>query len=145
MKRGFPIILLCALVAGGITLHQRAPREAPAPDTRAASAPADARLADDHTTREVTGRGTVIRLLADDTRGERHQRILLRLPAGGTLLIAHNIDLAPRVAPLVVGDTLEYHGEYVWNDKGGVVHWTHRDPAGRHDAGWLRHAGQTFQ
>ncbi|MEO8747181.1 MAG: DUF3465 domain-containing protein, partial [Rhodanobacter sp.] len=94
---------------------------------------------------EVSGTGTVIRVLPDDTEGSRHQRFILRLASGQTLLVAHNIDLAPRVSPLSVGDTVEYQGEYVWNEKGGVVHWTHHDPSGNHLAGWLKHNGQTFQ
>lgn len=94
---------------------------------------------------EVSGAGTVIRILPDDTDGDRHQRFILRLASGQTLLIAHNIDIAPRVSPLVVGDTIEYKGEYAWNDNGGVVHWTHRDAADNHLAGWLKHNGQTFQ
>ena len=55
-----------------------------------------------------------------------------------SVLIAHNLDLAPRVSPLARGDVLEFAGEFVWNDKGGVVHWTHPDPRGHHRAGWLR-------
>jgi Protein of unknown function (DUF3465) len=94
---------------------------------------------------QVRGSGTVTRILPDDEDGSRHQRFILRLPSGQTLLVAHNIDLAPRVTGLEVGDTVEYYGEYQSNPKGGVVHWTHRDPSGRHAAGWLRHAGQTFQ
>jgi hypothetical protein len=94
---------------------------------------------------QVQGSGIVTRILPDDEQGSRHQRFILRLASGQTLLIAHNIDLAPRVTDLKEGDTVEYNGEYQWNDKGGVVHWTHRDPAGRHVAGWLRHEGRTFQ
>ena len=93
----------------------------------------------------VQGQGTVIKLLPDDHEGSRHQRILLRLPMGDTLLIAHNIDLAPRLADLQRGDTVEFQGEYIWNDKGGVLHWTHHDPARRHPGGWLRHAGRTYE
>lgn len=86
----------------------------------------------------VTGRGTVVKLLSDDREGNPHQRILVRVTGGGTVLIAHNIALSPRVAPLAVGDELEFAGDYAWNDKGGVVHWTHHDPQGRHRTGWVR-------
>jgi len=95
-------------------------------------------------TGEISGAGTVIRLLPDDNEGDRHQRFIIRLASGQTLLVAHNIDIAARVSPLHEGDTVEYKGEYAWNDKGGVVHWTHHDPAGNHPAGWLKHDGQTF-
>ena len=70
---------------------------------------------------------------------------IVRLASGQRILIAHNIDLAPRVSPLREGDTVSFRGEYAWNPKGGVVHWTHHDPGGRHAAGWIRHEGQVFQ
>ena len=94
---------------------------------------------------QVSGTGTIIKILPDDNQGDRHQRFLLRLPSGKTLLIVHNIDIASRVSSLNKGDIVEYKGEYVWNEKGGLVHWTHHDPSGRHPAGWLKHAGQTFE
>jgi len=93
----------------------------------------------------VEGTGAVVKLLGDDSLGDRHQRFILRLPSGQTVLVAHNIDLAPRVEPLAVGDAVAFRGEYEWNDKGGVVHWTHRDPQGRHADGWLKHDGRTFE
>ena len=46
---------------------------------------------------QVEGGGEVIRILSDDVDGDRHQRFILRLGSGQTLLVAHNIDLAPRV------------------------------------------------
>lgn len=94
---------------------------------------------------QVQGEGVVSKLLSDDTDGSRHQRFILTLPSGQTLLVAHNIDLAPRIASLKSGDPVAFNGVYEWNAKGGVIHWTHHDPAGRHEAGWLRHAGQTYQ
>lgn len=94
---------------------------------------------------EVSGTGTVIKLLPDDNEGARHQRFIIRLASGQTLLVAHNIEIAARVSPLREGDTVAYKGEYAWNAKGGVVHWTHHDPAGTHPAGWLKHDGHTFQ
>ena len=94
---------------------------------------------------QVTGSGRVARILGDDSLGDRHQRFILDLPSGLTVLIAHNIDLAARVEPLAVGDAVEFHGVYEWNDKGGVVHWTHHDPQGQHEPGWLKHRGRTFE
>lgn len=94
---------------------------------------------------QVRGSGTVVRVLPDDNEGSRHQRFILRLSSGQTLLVAHNIDLAPRIPGLTEGDTVEFYGEYEWNDQGGVVHWTHHDPNGRQEDGWLRNEGRTYQ
>ena len=94
---------------------------------------------------QIEGQGRVIKQLADDTRGSRHQRFILRLNSGQTLLIAHNIDLAPKIQNLGVGDAVAFFGEYEWSEKGGTLHWTHRDPAGRHVDGWLKHEGQIYQ
>ena len=94
---------------------------------------------------QVKGAGKVTKLLSDDLDGSRHQRFILMLGSGETLLVSHNIDLAPRINSLKVGDVVEFHGEYEWNDKGGVVHWTHHDPDGRHIAGWIKHQGNTYQ
>lgn len=110
-----------------------------------APASSDARLGAEANETQVHGSGIVMRILPDDRAGSRHQRFILRLPSGRTVLIAHNIDLAPRVDGLEEGDVVEYDGQYVWNAKGGVVHWTHHDPSGRHAAGWLKHEGRTFQ
>lgn len=88
--------------------------------------------------------GEVVKTLPDDDDGSRHQRFLVELPGGHTILIAHNIDLAPR-APVREGDRIEFRGQFEWNDKGGVVHWTHHDPGGRRPGGWLRHSGQTYK
>ncbi|MBA3026278.1 MAG: DUF3465 domain-containing protein [Sulfurimonas sp.] len=94
---------------------------------------------------QVSGSGIVLRLLKDDTNGHKHQKILLRLDSGQTLLIAHNIDLAPRINTLKKGDTLAFYGEYEYNAKGGVVHWTHHDPKKRHIDGWLKHNAKIYQ
>lgn len=94
---------------------------------------------------QVQGQGVVSKLLADDNDGSRHQRFILTLPSGQTILVAHNIDLAPKIAVLKSGDFVAFNGVYEWNEKGGVVHWTHHDPAGRHQSGWLKHEGQTYQ
>ena len=94
---------------------------------------------------QVEGRGKVIKILRDDDDGSRHQRFILELRSGQTLLVAHNIDLAERISSLQVGDDVAFYGEYEWSSKGGVIHWTHHDPEGRHVAGWLRHKGRTYK
>ncbi|MBT8765534.1 DUF3465 domain-containing protein [Metapseudomonas boanensis] len=94
---------------------------------------------------QVEGSGVVAKVLRDDQKGSRHQRFILRTTDGLSLLVAHNIDLAPRVEGLSEGDEIIFFGEYEWNDKGGVIHWTHHDPQGRHVGGWLKHKGRTYQ
>ena len=94
---------------------------------------------------QARGSGTVSRILSDDNDGSRHQRFIVRLSSGATLLIAHNIDLAPRVGSLQVGDTVSFYGEYETNDRGGVIHWTHHDPRGSHVGGWIEHKGRRYE
>lgn len=93
----------------------------------------------------VEATAVVQKVLADDNFGSRHQRFIVRLPSGQSLLIAHNIDIAPRVEGLARGDTVSFSGIYEPNKKGGVVHWTHHDPSGRHAAGWIEHNGRRYQ
>ncbi|MFK7959048.1 MAG: DUF3465 domain-containing protein [Phycisphaerales bacterium] len=90
--------------------------------------------------------GRVTRLLADDLEGSKHQKFLVRLPNNLTVLISHNIDLAPRV-PVAEGDTVRFRGEYEYNDRGGVVHWTHHNPNRnpRKPGGWIEVGGKRYQ
>ncbi|EGR2476155.1 DUF3465 domain-containing protein [Vibrio cholerae] len=94
---------------------------------------------------QVQGFGQLVKVLPDDNDGSRHQKFILKLNSGQTLLVAHNIDLAPRIPNLKVGDIVEFYGEYEWNKKGGVLHWTHKDPQNRHAHGWLKHNGQVYE
>ncbi|BCG65517.1 MAG: hypothetical protein methR_P3362 [Methyloprofundus sp.] len=93
---------------------------------------------------QIQGVGIVKKVLRDDLKGSKHQKFILRV-SGQTVLVAHNIDLAPRIGGLRAGDRVEFYGEYEWNDRGGVIHWTHRDPQRRHASGWLKHNGKTYQ
>lgn len=94
---------------------------------------------------QVSGTGRVVRLLPDDNHGSRHQRFILELSSGQTVLIAHNIDLSSRIAGIRYGDKVTFYGEYEWNEKGGVVHWTHDDPQGEHVGGWIEHRGRRYR
>jgi hypothetical protein len=86
---------------------------------------------------QVQGSGIVTQILSDDTDGVRHQRFILKLNSGQTLLIAHNIDVAPRLEGVSLGTKIAFYGEYYYNDQGGGIHWTHPDPNGKHVSGYL--------
>lgn len=136
-------VVICAVIWAGC---ESAVRHSESGGGRPVDESAIGRAFDDGTSNvQVEGEGVVTRVLADDTDGSRHQRFILRLASGQTILIAHNIDLAPRVAGLEEGDSVRFYGEYEWNEKGGTIHWTHHDPKRRHVAGWLKHNGRTYQ
>ncbi|MEM1248346.1 MAG: DUF3465 domain-containing protein [Acidobacteriota bacterium] len=92
----------------------------------------------------LEGSGEVVRLLRDDLEGSRHQRLIVEVAEGHTILVSHNIDLAPKV-PLRQGQWITFRGEYEWNDRGGVVHWTHHDPRGRREGGWIESDGERYR
>ncbi len=94
---------------------------------------------------QVEGVGQVKAVLRDDLQGSQHQKFILTLPSGITVLISHNIDLAPRIDNISKGDQVAFYGEYEWNEKGGVVHWTHHDPEKKHAGGWLKHNGRIYR
>ena len=92
----------------------------------------------------IEGTGFVRRLLSDDNDGSRHQRFILDMRDGYTLLIAHSIDLACRV-PVRLGDRVRFRGMYEWNELGGLIHWTHHDPHGVEDGGYIRYRTKTYE
>jgi hypothetical protein len=94
---------------------------------------------------QIQGSGTVTKVLADDNDGSRHQRFIIQLGSGQTLLIAHSTDISSRIDSLKEGDRVEFYGEYEWNSQGGVIHWTHHDPAHSHLSGWVKHNGRIYQ
>ena len=93
----------------------------------------------------VEGEGTVVKVLPDDTKGSQHQKFILKISSGETILVAHNIDLAPRIKGIAKYDKVGFKGEFEWNERGGVVHWTHHDPRGNHVGGWLKHNGNIYE
>ena len=146
LQAGFTILLLATLYL--LRWRSGAPGRDAGPIAAPALPPLAGAVAEAFRTHrsnvEVETGGRVLRVLPDDHEGSRHQRFLVRVAGGISLLVAHNIDLAPRV-PVAPGDSVELRGEYEWNDRGGVIHWTHHDPDGRREGGWIRHGGRLYQ
>ncbi|MDA7804384.1 DUF3465 domain-containing protein [Crocinitomix sp.] len=94
---------------------------------------------------QVLVEAKILKELSDDNDGSRHQRFIVELNSGQSLLVAHNIDLAPRVNNLSTGESIIIYGQYEWNSSGGVIHWTHYDPKGFHENGWIEYQGETFR
>jgi translation initiation factor IF-1 len=93
---------------------------------------------------EVTVTAQVVKLLRDDTEGLPHERFLIGLNNGTTVLVAHDTKMAPRV-PLQAGDVVTIHGEYIWTEKGGVLHWTHHTDTIRHPGGYIEFNGKRYE
>lgn len=95
--------------------------------------------------RQLLVAGRVQRTLADDRDESPHQRFIMTTDRGQTLLVAHNLDLAPRLEGLAVGEEVVVFGEYEWNEQGGVMHWTHDDPRGVHVTGYIEWRGRRYE
>jgi Protein of unknown function (DUF3465) len=105
------LVVAAALFAGYVffsSQHVATLRDAPTSISEQRTDASDAALADAFSNREsnlqVAGQGIVTKILPDDTSGSRHQRFIVELSSGQTLLVAHNIDVAPRIDSLRVGD-----------------------------------------
>jgi hypothetical protein len=96
---------------------------------------------------EVTAEGSIASILGNSGGPSgTHEGFLLHLRGasghGLTVRVEDNVDLTGQV-PLSEGEDVEVRGEYVYDANGGVIHYTHRDPSGRHAAGFIR-AGDTL-
>jgi hypothetical protein len=92
----------------------------------------------------VEGAGLVKKLLPDDNNPSRHQRFILDMRNGQTLLIAHNLNLATKV-PVGLGDRIRFRGMYEWNELGGLVHWTHADPLRADEGGYIKYRTKVYE
>jgi Protein of unknown function (DUF3465) len=94
---------------------------------------------------EVTADGTIVRLLADRSSSTgSHEQFIVKLSSGDlTVEVEHNISIGAR-APVQQGDHVVVHGEYIWDAQGGLIHFTHHDPQGTHEGGYIQDNGQTY-
>lgn len=96
---------------------------------------------------EVLATGVVTRDLGLRAgRSGTHEGYLLRLDNGCRLVlkVETNVDLTGPI-PIKTGDRAVVKGEYEWTRLGGVLHWTHHDPRGRHEGGYVTVEGHTYQ
>ena len=67
-------------------------------------------------------------------------------PTGPTIRIAL---LSPAAGEMATFGRMARNGSIMafdeWNEQGGIIHWTHHDPDGRHLPGWIKHNGRTYQ
>ena len=140
-------LLLGILLLGGLYFALQQQQAIEVGSTVAASSELSATSRDSkwRSGHQVRGRGDVVKVLSDDNDGSRHQRFILKLSSGRTVLVAHNIDLAPRIRSIAAGQVVSFYGQFESNPQGGVIHWTHKDPQGRHTDGWLEHRGNRYQ
>lgn len=96
---------------------------------------------------EVVAQGKITRLLGTrDGRSGSHEGFLVRLDSGCNLVVKveTNVTLTGPV-PLTLGEPVVVKGEYEYYSLGGVIHWTHRDPRGYHEGGYVQADGATYQ
>lgn len=142
------LILACSALLTSCALAQN-PRQAPSNNVqKAAPVTGDAEAIRAQQLQlvkvPVTVTAPVKKMLKYDDRGLPHERFLLVLSNGSTILVAHNTKMAPYV-PVQPGDTVTVHGEYIWNAKGGLIHWTHHTDTPNHAGGYIDFNGKRYE
>ncbi len=130
-RRLVPVLILVLLA-----VYQYYRLDRPTVDYGAATDSVQAAYAAHQSNTWLEAQGRISRVLHDDNEGARHQKFILQLDDGHTVMIAHNIDLAERI-PTRHNLFVRVRGRYEWNDRGGVIHWTHHDPYGQLEGGWI--------
>ncbi len=96
---------------------------------------------------EVVADGSVTRVLGEQAgRVSPHEGFLMRLGSSCALVVRveANTDFTGSI-PVSNGQRVVVKGEYEFYPRGGVIHWTHRDPRGRHEGGFVQTAGRLYE
>ncbi|HEV3157720.1 MAG TPA: DUF3465 domain-containing protein [Candidatus Baltobacteraceae bacterium] len=98
---------------------------------------------------EVTAFGNVAHVLGTRSGPSgMHEGFLVHLQGGSggglSVKVEDNVDISGPI-PLNSGDEVSVHGEYVYNERGGIIHWTHHDPRGRHESGYIIVNGRHYE
>lgn len=84
---------------------------------------------------------TVVRVLGTrDSRSGMHEGFVIRTPER-TIRVEDNVDITGPI-PMERGDAISLLGQLECDDY--VMHWTHRDPRGRHPSGYIKVNGRTY-
>ncbi|HEV3092724.1 MAG TPA: DUF3465 domain-containing protein [Candidatus Cybelea sp.] len=95
---------------------------------------------------EVVAGGSITRIFGvRPGRTSPHEGFLMHLDSGCDLVVRVevNTDFTGDI-PLRAGENVAVKGEYEYYPRGGVIHWTHRDPRGRHENGYVQAGGQMY-
>ncbi len=95
---------------------------------------------------EVIVRGPVTRVLGvAPGRVSPHEGFLMRVRARCdlTVRVESNVFFTGRF-PIARGERVQVKGEYEYYPRGGVIHWTHRDPRLRHQGGYVEVGGHWY-
>ncbi|MGI8968072.1 MAG: DUF3465 domain-containing protein [Chloroflexota bacterium] len=137
-------VLVVALVGGIVYLRTRPNDRTPsvAPDVRATCSHVQTDFSHRYSQVWVTLTARVVRLLPDSQGQYQHQRFIVQCPSGQTVLIVNDVSIGER-APVRIGQSVSVRGQFIWNNQGGLIHFTHHDPAGG-EGGWIIDARRQY-
>lgn len=148
---GLAALIACCIIISGCANAQTQAPGAPPKDqlgNQSASASGDAAAIRAQQLQLVkvplTVTAPVKKMLRYDDRGLPHEKFLLVLSTGSTILVAHNTKMAPYV-PIQSGDIVTVKGEFIWNEKGGLIHWTHHTDTPNHEGGYIEFNGKRYE
>lgn len=96
---------------------------------------------------EVVADGRVTAVLGvAQGRVSPHEGFLMHVGSGCDVVVRveANTDFTGEFS-LARGEPVVVKGEYEYYPRGGVIHWTHRDPRGRHEGGYIEIGGRRYQ
>lgn len=85
----------------------------------------------------------VTKILPEDHQGLPHQKWVARTSTGDSIVVIYNLDMGPKV-PLKVGDHFAVGGQFIWSQRGPLIHWTHDDPRKNRPDGYVYHNGLVY-
>ena len=92
--------------------------------------------------------GTVLRMLPNSSGPSGvHERFIVDVRAKDSyvpLYVTDNVTVG-QAPPLHVGDQVIVKGELAFNERGPLLHYTHRDPRMRHAPGFVEVGGHIYE